>query len=71
MSDQTLTLTLPEVLYKRVVETAEASSLTENEVLTQSIAMALPELESDLPPDLRKRLLAMALLSDKELMMQK
>ncbi|MFQ5859345.1 MAG: hypothetical protein ACE5LU_27405 [Anaerolineae bacterium] len=35
--------------------------------MTQSIALSLPELENDLPPDIRSELAAMPLLSDTEL----
>lgn len=67
MSDRMITLTLPEALYERLRETAEASSLSLEDILTQSIALSLPALEDDLPPDTRSELAALSLLSDAEL----
>ena len=67
MSDQNITLNLPEALYRRVRETAESLSLPLDVVLKQSIALSLPELENDLPKDLRSDLSAMSLYSDEEL----
>ena len=67
MSGHTITLTLPDALYERVRETATASSLSLDEVLAQSLALSLPELERDLVPNLRSELAALALLSDTEL----
>ena len=67
MSGRTITVTLPEVLYERVKITAEASARSVEEVCTQSIALSLPELEDDLPPEVRSELAALPLLSDAEL----
>jgi len=67
MPDQNITLTLPEALYQRARETAKSLSLPLDDVLKQSIALSLPELENDLPYDLRSDLSALALLSDEEL----
>lgn len=67
MPNRTITVTLPEALYERVKETAETSSLSLEEVLTQFVALSLPELESDLPASLRSELAMMPLLSDAEL----
>jgi len=67
MSGRTITVTLPEVLYERVKITAEASARSVEEVCTQSIALSLPELEDDLPPEVRAELAALPLLSDAEL----
>jgi hypothetical protein len=67
MPDQNITLNLPEALYKRARETAESLSLPLDDVLKQSIALSLPELENDLPKDLRSDLSAMPLFSDEEL----
>ena len=39
---------MPEIAYERVRETATASSLSFDEVLAQSLALSLPELERDL-----------------------
>jgi hypothetical protein len=67
MSDQNITLNLPEALYGRARETAESLSLPLDDVLKQSIALSLPELEKDLPKDLRSDLSAKSLFSDEEL----
>lgn len=67
MPDQNITLTLPDALYRRARETAESLSLPLDDVLKQSIALSLPELENDLPKDLRSDLSAMPLFSDEEL----
>jgi hypothetical protein len=67
MSGRTITVTLPDVLYERVKSTAEASALSVEDVCTQSIALSLPELEDDLPSEIRSELAALPLLSDAEL----
>ena len=67
MSARTITVTLPEVLYERVKSTADASARSVEEVCTQSIALSLPELEDDLPSELRSGLAVLPLLSDAEL----
>ena len=67
MSDQNITLTLPEALYQRARETAESLSLPLDDVLKQSIALSLPELENDLSKDLRSDLSALSLFSDEDL----
>ncbi len=67
MSARTITVTLPEVLYERVKSTADASARSVEEVCTQFIALSLPELEDDLPSDIRSELAALPLLSDTEL----
>ena len=53
MTAQTVTLTLPQTLYERARETAQAIDRPVEQVLTQSIAISLPILETDLPPDVR------------------
>jgi hypothetical protein len=67
MSGRTITVTLPDVLYERVKSTAEASARSVEDVCTQSIALSLPELEDDLPSEVRSELAALPLLSDTEL----
>jgi hypothetical protein len=67
ISYETVMLNLPTTLYQRAKETAEATALSLEEVLTQSIAVSLPPLEEDLDPELRSELLALSLLSDDEL----
>jgi len=66
MSGQTISITLPDGLYERVKETAVAAALSVEEVLTQSVALSLPTLEDDLPPETRSNLAALSLLSDPE-----
>ena len=67
MNERTVTVTLPEALYERVQETARATSRSLEEVMTQSIALSLPQLEADLPPALRADLSTLALLGDDQL----
>jgi hypothetical protein len=67
MPAQTVTLNLPETLYKRAKEMAQAVDRSLEQILTQSIALSLPALETDLPPDIRSELVALPLLSDDEL----
>lgn len=67
MSDRTITVTLPEVLYERVKIAAEASARSVEEVCTQSIALSLPELERELSAESRAELAALAFFSDAEL----
>lgn len=66
MAGRTITVNLPEALYERVRETAEASSLSLEETLTQFIAVSFP-IEDDLSPDIRSELAAWPLLSDAKL----
>jgi hypothetical protein len=67
MAGRTITVNLPEALYERVRETAEASSLSPEEALIQFIAVSFPILEDDLAPDIRSELAAWSLLSDTKL----
>jgi hypothetical protein len=67
MAGRTITVILPEALYERVKETAEASSQSLEAVLAQSIALSLPALEHELSPEVRSELAALPLLSDAEL----
>lgn len=62
-----LTLHLPEPLYERVKVTAEATDRSLEEVAEQVLALSIPLLEEDLPPDLRDDLAALNLMSDDEL----
>jgi predicted transcriptional regulator len=67
MMGHTVRITLPEALYERVKETAKATSLSLEEVLTRSVAISLPTLEHDLPPSIRSELAGLSLLSDREI----
>ena len=62
-----LTVYLPEPLYERVKETAVATDRSLEEVAEQLIALSVPPLEEDLPPELRNALAALNLMSDEEL----
>lgn len=67
MPGQTIIVTIPDALYERIRETAEASSRSLEEVVAQSIALSLPPLEDDLSPEIRSELAALPLLGDSEL----
>lgn len=67
MTVRTITVQLPETLYRQAKETAAARSLSIEEVVMQSIAISLPPLEDDLPADLRSALSSLMLLGDDEL----
>jgi len=67
MPSKTVHLKLPDALYERVRQTAQAASRPLEEVLTQSIALSLPPLEDDLPPTLHSELAALSLESDEKL----
>lgn len=67
MTDRTITLTLPDALYRRATDMAQASALSLEEVVTTSVAVALPDLEDQMPSDIREALVALPLLDDKEL----
>ena len=67
MTDHTITLTLPDAIFRRAQETAKASSLSVEDVFTQSIGRLLPPLEDDLSPNQRAELAVLALKSDEQL----
>lgn len=67
MPQQTVSVELPEELYERVRETAAAMARSVQDVLAASIALSLPPLEEDLPPEIRSELGPMALLNAEEL----
>jgi hypothetical protein len=67
MSVHAITLSLPEPLYQRAREVAQVADRPLEQVLTQSIALSLPALESDLPATIRSELAALPLLSDAKL----
>lgn len=62
-----LTVYLPEPVYERVKMTATATERSLEEVAEQLIALSVPPLEEDLPPDLRDALASLNLMSDDEL----
>lgn len=67
MNEQTITVTLPDSVYERIRSTAQATSLTSEEVLKQSVILLLPAFESDIPPKLRFNLTKLPLLNDIQL----
>ena len=67
MSTQSVTLVLPDAIYEHAREIARAADRSLEQVLTQSIALSLPELEYDLPPSIRSELSPLSLLGDAEL----
>ncbi|OQX22946.1 MAG: hypothetical protein BWK80_28520 [Desulfobacteraceae bacterium IS3] len=67
MNEQTITVTLPNSVADRIRTTAQAVSLTSEEVIKQSIILLLPAFESDIPPNLRSNLANLLLLNDIQL----
>lgn len=67
MSEQILTVTLPDSICERIKTTAQATSLTSEEVIRQSVLLLLPAFESDIPADLRLNLTKLSLLNDIQL----
>lgn len=67
MTDRTITLSVPEAVFRRAQETAVASSLSVEDIFTQSIGRLLPPLEDDLPQSLRAELAVLTLKSDEQL----
>lgn len=67
MTLRTVTVNLPDALYKRAEETAEAGALSLEQVIEQSLAYTLPPLEEDLPPDVRAVLSSLTFMDDHEL----
>ena len=67
MNEQTITVTLPNSVYDRIRTTAQATSLTSEEVIKQSVILLLPAFESDIPPNFRLSLTKLSLLNDIQL----
>jgi len=67
MSEQTITVTLPNSVYDRIRTTAQATSLTSEEVIKQSVILLLPAFESDISPDSSLGLAKLSLLNDIQL----
>ncbi|MBK9231654.1 MAG: hypothetical protein WAW03_15135 [Anaerolineae bacterium] len=68
MTYQTITLTVPENLYKRLETQARAAARSVEEVAARALIRSLPPpVEADLPPALRAELKAMSHLSDETL----
>jgi hypothetical protein len=64
---QTITITLPEAIYKRVQVTAKAMSLPLETVVAESLALVLPAFENDMPFNIQSDLATLTCLSDTEL----
>lgn len=64
MLAKTVTVTLPQPIFERVTEVAEVNHISVEQLLTQTIALTMPPLESDLPPSWRQELSRMQSLSD-------
>ncbi len=67
MNEQTITVTLPNSVYDRIKATAQATSLTLEEVIKQSVTLLLPAFESDIPTNFRLKLSKFPLLNDIQL----
>ena len=67
MNEQTIIVTLPNSVYDRIRTTAQATSLTSEEVIKQSVILLLPAFESDIPPNFRLSLTKLSLLNDIQL----
>lgn len=67
MNEQTITVTLPDSVYERIKTTAQATSLTSEEVVKQSVILLLPAFEADIPPNFRLNLIKLPLLNDIQL----
>lgn len=67
MTEHRVTVTLPNSVYLRVKETAQAASVSVEEVLEASIMRSLPVVENDMPEALRRELISLSILSDEEL----
>jgi hypothetical protein len=68
MSIHTVTLTLPEYIYKWLETQAQAVTSSVDEIAVQTLARSLPPpVEKDLPPTLQTELQAMKDLSDQAL----
>ena len=67
MNEQTITVTLPNSVCDRIRAAAQATSLTSEEVVRQSVILLMPAFESDIPSDHRLNLAKLPLLNDIQL----
>ncbi len=67
MSNHVVTLPLPNALYERAREAAALAAVSLEQALTQFIALSLPEIEEELPADMKTALNALPLSGDAEL----
>ena len=66
MSVQAVTLNLPETVYQRAKQAADALNLPLEDVIVNTLATTLPALD-DVPPEMTEELAVMAQLSDEAL----
>ena len=62
-----VTVRLPEEIYRRLEQSAQASNTPVEELVVQSVKAGIPPLVNNLPDDYRKEFLELERLSDKEL----
>jgi len=67
MNEQTVKVTLPNSVYERIRMTAQAASLTSEDMIKQFVTLLLPAFETDMPPNLRFNLAKLAVLNDIQL----
>ena len=67
VDEQTISMTLPNSVCGRIRTTTQATSLTSEEVIRQSVMLLLPAFESDIPANLRLSLAKLSLLNDLQL----
>ena len=63
----TVTVDLPEEIYRRLEESAQATDRPMAEVVVQSVKAGRPPSVSDLPPEVREECVQLQRLSDKQL----
>lgn len=66
VSDQTITISLPEAVYQRARYTAEAAKQSIEEVLTATLAATLPDVEGA-PAEMQEEMARMTWLDDQSL----
>lgn len=70
MSTDTVTIHLPDGLYRRLERLADLTEQPLEEVIVRTLTASLPPLPDDLAPDTRDALQALEALSDDELLLQ-
>jgi len=63
----TVTLRLPDDIYRRLKQTAQVTNTPMEEVVVQSVKAGMPPSVSDLPSEVREEFLAIERLSDEQL----
>ncbi|MBF0452597.1 MAG: hypothetical protein HQK75_17985 [Candidatus Magnetomorum sp.] len=67
MQEQVVTLRFPKPLFDRIQITAQANSLTSEEIIKQSVILLLPAFESDIPTSQQLDLSKLLFLNDMQL----